>query len=198
MSHFQVRFLFPKWDQKQKRFHWSALEVKDNPPKGKGVFARCYLPEGTVIPYLGHRLSAQRIDHHYYNQEGGKRCSLDLTYLVEESASVYIDAHPRLDNKNLFIASYVNEPTRQAISNCRLMRIRKAPGVVLMVTYPILNGQELTWYYGRSYIRKGYIPGKDCDFPSYQPKKFVKFPNQRSRDRYYFLLSLCSKEQREW
>lgn len=197
MSPFQVRFLFPKWDSKKKRYDWPGLQVKDNTPKGKGLFARSYLREGTVIPFLGHRLLAREVDLRY-NKQSGRGKDMDLTYLVEESANFYIDAQPRLDKKNLFIASYVNEPARKSTANCRLMRIRKAPGVALMVTYPISVGQELTWYYGDAFIRKGYIPGRECDFPSYQPKKFVTFPNQWSRDRYEFLLSLCNQKIRDW
>lgn len=190
MKNFQPNLLLPRWNQNMHRYEWPDLEIKKT-NKGKSVFAKRVLFEGTLIPYLGQRLSYNNCSKLYdqYEKTNPKR----LQYIMQEAYDVLIDGFPELDKRNLFIGSFINEPSQHEQANCKIMRLYGLPGTVIMATQEIYPGEELTMFYGPHWKRKGYRLGLDCIQPYYQPRVFIKLTNQEKIEKFKRLLYLASK-----
>jgi hypothetical protein len=127
------------------KYIWDEIEIRPSKCMGGfGVFAKKNLPPGLMIPIVGHivhnsQLHARNISHVWkYSAH---------SYLKGYS----IDGHPSRDTFGLAIAMFINESSHKRM-NC----ISRIYSECVIVAQNIKKDEELTFYYGSRYERKGY------------------------------------------
>lgn len=109
----------PIFSRKKGLYVWADVEIKEDPIKGKGLFAKRDLEPGLLIPYGGIEVTG---DYLSSNRKGNKNNKLD--YILHlPSQNTFVDANPDFDTsiiKNSWIGSMVNEPSRNEFANAVL------------------------------------------------------------------------------
>jgi len=156
----EVVVMMPFWDDAKKKFMWPLLQIRSTIQKGLGVFAKQKLKEGTLIPYLGIRITKAEFNdlHKLFDYYVCK----DLDYIIQIDQGGFLNGHPQFDEHHLFVTSLINEPNVGQTANCYPILLKpKTLGLGVLLARDVEEGEELTMYYGDDYYRD-YKVGESC------------------------------------
>lgn len=200
-----VQLMLPTWSVKLNLYQWASIERRAVPKKGYGLFARCAIPTGTLLPYFGRLLTSSQVS----------KLKINSDYLLEMNPKWVIDGHPRHDQFSLSMTCFMNEPEKGKVANCRPILVRvhverkvkvsndskdskdvkdskgssgaKNARTVIWTTWPVLyvtknisKGEELTFYYGAQFKREYEHGAAAPPFSPTQPQRFIRLAKQET------------------
>jgi len=130
------------------------------PGAGKGVFAKCDLPRGFQMPYMGKTFKGSFDQITRLIRGDSKTTDLLLYIFHDEASRTVIDGHPRFNQSISNVAFRVNEPPKGSRANCTFENSKgwaKWFSPISVVTRRrVKEGDELFVDYGEVYDRSHY------------------------------------------
>ena len=182
----------PEFDRIEKKYHWTYFKPRWREQKGYGLFAARNIAAGTCFPYFGKTLEAKNfVLLHQENERKGKKIPHRVAYVLEGTKNTYYDAYPPLDQYNLFLGAFLNEPSPKEKSNCIFLGVYKETYSLVLVIKDLKRHEELLISYGSRY-KRNYKVGKKAEVPKQFPRSYC-YLSEKERKKINKLFLLINK-----